>query len=48
MEFALYRHKFIYSLAMEASWVFIPSGLLLLDDVSGCTPFDKPGSGGFC
>ena len=25
---------------MEASWVFIPSGLPLLDDVAGQRPFD--------
>ena len=59
MEFALHRHKFLYCAVVETSWVFIPSGLPLLDDVSGCTPFaivDRlgssglsiPGSGGFC
>ena len=45
---------------MEISWVFNPSGLPLLGDVSGRIPFDIldrrwdpavymfPGSGGFC
>ena len=30
---------FLY-FVVETSWVFIPSSLPLLDDVSGCTPSD--------
>ena len=36
----LFIHTSFSSLEVETSWVFVPSGSLLLDDVSGWTPFD--------